>query len=77
MTVTDGMKLDCRDQMREAVEVAARKVKKGPKTETQSEKFVRIRQEKETKNNKNVKRAAKNLVKKKKIQKMTAYFTAK
>ena len=73
----DGIKLDCYDQMREAVEVAARKVKKEPKTETPSEKFVRIREETESKRNKSVKRAAKSMVKKKTIRKMTSYFTAK
>lgn len=65
------------EQMRNAVEIAARKVVKQPKTETPTEMFLRIRVETDSKKNKSIKRAGKALVKNKKVQKMTAYFTKK
>lgn len=68
---------DHRDQMKKAVEIAARKVKKEPKAETGQEMFLRIRQESETKKNKGIKKAAKSMVKKKTIKKMTGYFSKK
>jgi hypothetical protein len=66
-----------RQQMADAVALAAAKVKKSPKVETAPECFQRIRAEKQAKENKSVKRASKVLVKKKKIKKMTSYFSKK
>jgi hypothetical protein len=62
------------EQMSKAVAIAARKVEKKEKEETGAEKYRRISAEKEEKKIKSVKRAARGLIKKKKIKKMTAYF---
>ena len=71
------MTLDPQDQMRKAVELAAKKVKKEAKAETPGEQFLRIRQETEAKRNKLVKRGGKSLIKKKLIKPMTTYFSKK
>jgi hypothetical protein len=63
-----------RQQMAEAIAIAANKVPKRPKEETPSETFGRIRAQKEEKQNIGIKRAAKVLLRKKKIKKMTSYF---
>lgn len=76
-TKNDSMILDPRDQMRKAVELAAKKVKKETKAETPGEQFLRIRQESDAKRNKLVKRGAKRLIKKKLIKPMTSYFSKK
>jgi hypothetical protein len=64
-------------QMATAVQIAARKVELQPKTESASEMYTRINSEKEMKKNSAVKRAARKMVKTKKIKKMTAYFVKK
>ena len=66
-----------REQMRKAVAIAAEKVEKGPKAETGHEMSVRIHEEKETKKNKSIKRAAKSMIKKKKMRGLSAYFAKK
>jgi len=66
-----------KNQMRKAIEIAARKVKKEPKGETDQEMFGRIREEKETKKNKSAKRAAKKMIKNKKVKSMDSYFVKK
>jgi hypothetical protein len=66
-----------RSQMAVAVQIAARKVELQPKLESGSEMYTRINSEKEAKKNKAVKRAARKMVKAKKIKKMTAFFFKK
>jgi hypothetical protein len=66
-----------RSQMAAAVAIAARKVEFQPKAESGLEMFTRINSAKEVKQNKAVKRAARKMVKTKKIKKMTAYFLRK
>jgi hypothetical protein len=65
------------EQMSKAMAIAAKKVEKKEKEETGSEKFKRIAAEKEEKKIKTVKRAARGLIRKKKIKKMTTYFGKK
>jgi hypothetical protein len=60
-----------------AVAIAASKVEKKDKVETNSEKYRWIALEKEEKRNKSLKRAANGQIKKKKIKKMTAYVSKK
>jgi len=66
-----------REQMRKAVEIAAKKVKKEPKAETNLEMSMRIREEKDIKKTKSIKRATKSLIKKKKMRGVGAYFSKK
>ena len=76
LTIT-SMDNTTRIQMAKAVEITARKVPFKPKEESVSESFRRITLEKEARKNCQVKRAAKKMVKKKQIKKMTAYFGSK
>jgi hypothetical protein len=71
---SDDSTIAHRQQMAGAIAIAANKVPKRPKEETPSETFQRIRAQKEDKQNKGIKRAAKVLLKKKKMKKMTSYF---
>jgi predicted Zn-dependent protease len=64
-------------QMARAIQIAARKVKLLPKAESGFEMYTRINSDKVKKKNKAVKRAAKKMVKKKEIKKMTTYFKTK
>jgi exonuclease VII large subunit len=64
-------------QMAEAVAIAAAKVEFKPKEESTDEFIRRIREEKEEKKIRGVKRAAKTMIKKKMIKKMTTYFHSK
>jgi hypothetical protein len=66
-----------RIKMAKAFQVAAGKVKKQPKEESNGEMNRRITEEKEAKRNRGVKKAAKTMVKKKKIKKLTTYFGRK
>jgi hypothetical protein len=63
-----------REQFTAAMVVAGRKVEKKEKEETPTEMFVRISAAKVVKENKRTKTAAKKLVKKKKVQKMSSFF---
>lgn len=63
--------------MHQAFVLAGSKVEKHPKEETSSEMFQRIRDAKELKLNKKAKSAARTSVKKKKIKKLTVYFSKK
>jgi hypothetical protein len=63
-----------RIEMTKAFQLAARKVEKKPKEETGGEMYQRITAEKEAKTNRSLKKAAKTLLKKKKIKKLTTYF---
>ncbi len=67
----------CKIQYAKAVEIASRKVELKPKEESASEVYHRIHSEKEAKKIRQVKSAAKKLLKKKKMKKMTAYFVKK
>jgi hypothetical protein len=60
-----------------AMLVAARKVEKKDKEETHTEMFVRINAAKVVKENKSVKTAAKKLLKKKKLKKISTFFVKK
>jgi hypothetical protein len=66
-----------RSQFATAVQIAARKVELQPKAESGFEMHTRINSDKDLKKNKAVKRAAKKMVKRKEIKKMTAYFVKK
>jgi hypothetical protein len=66
-----------RSQLATAIQIAARKVELQPKAESGFEMHTRINSEKDLKKNKAVKRAAKKMVKRKEIKKMTAYFLKK
>jgi hypothetical protein len=67
--------LQCREHFAAAMVVAARKVEKKDKTETPTEMFVRINAAKVVKENKSAKSAAKKLVKKKKLTKISTFFS--
>jgi len=66
-----------RRKMALAFQVAAGKVEKKEKKETNGEMHKRIMEEKEAKLNRGVKKAARTMVKKKEIKKLTAYFGKK
>jgi hypothetical protein len=66
-----------REEFAAAMLVAARKVEKKDKEETPTEMFVRINEAKVIKGNKSVKSAAKKLVRKKKLKKISTYFVKK
>jgi 2-oxoglutarate dehydrogenase complex dehydrogenase (E1) component-like enzyme len=66
-----------RQQFAAAIAVAACKVEKKEKEEMPAEMFQRITAAKVIKENKSIKSAAKMLVKKKKIQKISTYFHKK
>jgi hypothetical protein len=66
-----------RSQLATAIQIAARKVELQPKAESGFEMHTRINSDKDLKKNKAVKRAAKKMVKRKEIKKMTAYFVKK
>ena len=66
-----------RSQMAKAVQIAARKVVFKTKEESAGEAFRRIKEEKDLKINRGVKRAAKQMLKKKQIKKLSAYFIKK
>jgi hypothetical protein len=61
----------------EAVAIAAGKVPSKPKAETATESHRRINSEKEAKKNRGVKAAAKKMIKKKVLKKMTSCFGKK
>ena len=63
-----------REQFTAAMVVAARKVEKKDKEETPTEMFVRMNAAKVVKENQSIKRAAKKLVKKKTLKKISSYF---
>jgi hypothetical protein len=69
--------LQYREQFTAAMVVAARKVEKTVKEETPTEMFVRINAAKVAKENKSIKSAAKKLVKKKKLKKISTFFNNK
>jgi hypothetical protein len=69
--------LQARTDMAKAIQIAASKVKLHPKAESGYEMYTRINSEKEKKKNKAVKCAAKKMIKKKEIKKMTYYFMKK
>jgi hypothetical protein len=62
-------------QYSKAVEIAASKVEKKPKEETPMEVFTQMQGKMALKKNKSAKAAAKKLCKKKKIHKISSYFT--
>ena len=66
-----------RRKMALAFQVAAGKVEKKEKKETDGEMHKRIMEEKEAKLNRGVKKAARTMVKKKQIKKLSAYFGKK
>ena len=66
-----------RRKMALAFQVAAGKVEKKKKQETNGEMHKRILEEKEAKLNRGVKKAARTMVKKKQIKKLSAYFGKK
>jgi hypothetical protein len=66
-----------REQFTAAMVVAGAKVEKKDKEETPREVFQRIKGAKTLKENKSIKSAAKKLVKKKKIKKLSCYFIKK
>jgi len=66
-----------RIQMAKAMQIAARKVDLKNKEESASETFRRVKEEKELKINRGAKRAAKQMIKKKQIKKLTSYFVKK
>jgi hypothetical protein len=76
-TENDFPSKNYREQFTAAMVVAAAKVEKKDKEETPNECYERIKVAKILKENKSVKSAAKKLLKKKKIQKMTCYFSRK
>ena len=63
--------------MAAAIQLAASKVEKKPKEESGSESFRRIQSTKEAKINRGVKRAAKQMIKKKQMKALTSYFANK
>jgi hypothetical protein len=63
-----------REEFAAAMLVAARKVEKKDKEETPTEMFVRINEAKVIEGNKSIKSAAKKLVRKKKLKKISTYF---
>ena len=66
-----------RRKMALAFQVAAGKAEKKKKQETNGEMHKRILEEKEAKLNRGVKKAARTMVKKKQIKKLSAYFGKK
>jgi hypothetical protein len=76
-TITTSMDDTSRIQFAEAVSIAARKVAFKRKEESNSELYYRINSEKEAKKNRIVKSAAKKMLKKKQLKKMTAYYAKK
>jgi hypothetical protein len=76
-TITTSLDDATKIQYAKAVEIAARKVELKPKEESASEVYHRINSEKEAKKNRGVKSAAKKMLKKKQIKKMSAYFAKK
>jgi hypothetical protein len=66
-----------KEQFTAAMLVAARKVEKKDKEEMHTEMFVRINAAKVVKENKSVKTAAKKLLKKKKLKKISTFFVKK
>jgi hypothetical protein len=69
--------LQYREQFTAAMVLAGRKVEKKDKEETRTEIFLRINDAKVVKENKSIKIAAKKLVKKKKLKKISAFFIKK
>ena len=63
--------------MAKAMQIAARKVDLKNKEESASETFRRVKEEKEKKINRGTKRAAKQMIKKKQIKKLSSYFAKK
>ena len=63
--------------MAKAIQIAARKVDLKNKEESTSETFRRVKEEKELKVNRGVKRAAKQMIKKKQIKKLSSHFAKK
>ena len=63
--------------MAKAMQIAARKVDLKNKEESASETFRRVKEEKELKINRGAKRAAKQMIKKKQIKKLSSYFAKK
>jgi hypothetical protein len=63
--------------MAKAFQVAAGNIEKRPKEESDGEMYRRITEEKEEKRNRGVKKAARTMVRKKKIKKLTTYFSKK
>ena len=64
--------------MAKAIQSAARKVGfRKEKKESASETFRKIKEEKEFKSNRGVKRAAKQMIKKKQMKKVSSYFFIK
>jgi serine protease inhibitor len=72
-----GMDDASRIEMAKAVQIAARKVVFKRKEESAGEAFRRIKEEKEVKINRGVKRAAKQMLKKKQMKKVSSYFIKK
>jgi hypothetical protein len=66
-----------RIQMAKAVQIAARKVAFKKKEESAGEAFRRIEEEKDLKINRGAKRAAKKMLKKKQLKKVSSYFIKK
>ena len=66
-----------RSQMAKAIQLAARKVAFKKKEESADETFRRIKEEKELKINRGAKRAAKQMIKKKQMKKVSSYFKKK
>ena len=63
--------------MAQAIQIAARKVELKNKEESASETFHRVTEEKALKINRGVKRAAKQMIKKKQMKKLSSYFVNK
>jgi hypothetical protein len=70
----EGQKRKYKTEMMGVVALAAKKVKKEEKGETNQEKYTRIWEKAALKTNKSIKRDAKKAIKKKEIKKMTTYF---
>jgi hypothetical protein len=69
--------LQYREQFTAAMVLAGRKVEKKDKEETRTEMYLRINDAKVVKENKSIKSAAKKLVKKKKLKKISSFFIKK
>jgi hypothetical protein len=68
---------EAKEKMAQAFALAAQRVPLQPKEESNSEMFIRIKEENETKDKRVAARAARKMIKTKKLKKMIHYFKKK
>jgi hypothetical protein len=76
-STTRKMDEETKEKMAQAFALAAKRVPKQPKEESNGEMFIRIKEENETKNKRVAARAARKMIKTKKLKKIVHYFKKK